>query len=490
MTAPERTPVIAGVAQVEQREFDPENGKEPLDLMVDAVTAAAEDAGAKSLLHEASSVRVIWGFWPYQDPGRGVAERIGATAAETTLTSLSGSMVQTVVNISALEIASGQRDVVIVTGGECGRSSAKALKAGIELDWSHMEGQPDRVLGDSTPYLGEYEKALGMERAWQFYPFFENALRHQRGASIPDHQVYISELWERFNRVAVDNPHAWLRKPITAEEIRTPSTGNRWVTFPYPKLMNSNNQVDQGAALILCSLATAQRLGVPAEKLIFPQVGTDVFDHLCVSNRDNLYSSPGIRIGGNRALELAELDVSDLDFVDIYSCFPSAVQVAAAELGLSVEDNLTVTGGLTFAGGPHNNYVMHSIATMAELLRGQPGSTGLITANGGYLAKHAFGIYSTEPPANGFQFACPQNEVDATPRREVAGDVRGDVTVESYSIIFGNHGPQVAYLPCLTDDGRRTWAKTNDAATMTAMMEEEFCGKSARVDGKGGIEFP
>src|SRR6185503_6856037 len=226
-------------------------------------------------------------------------------------------------------------------------------------------------------------------RPIEYYPMFENALRAARGESIAAHGERISELWARFSAVAADNPHAWIRKAHGALEIRTPSAQNRMVSFPYPKLMNSNSRVDQAGALLLCSYATARAAGVPVERMVFPWAGTDAHDHYYVSNRDELCSSPAIRIAGRRALELAETEVDALDHVDVYSCFPVAVQVAAAELGLSLDRPLTVTGGLTFGGGPLNSYVLQSIARMVEVLRADPGSRGLITGNGGYLTKHA-----------------------------------------------------------------------------------------------------
>ena len=489
MSGTVRTPVLAGVAQVEQREFDPVAGKEPLDLMADAVREATLDAGSKSLLQAATSVRAIFCMWPYQNPARVVAERLGLPGVETVLTPIGGNMVQSVVNQTALDICRGEHEVVVITGAECGNSQARARKAGLELAWSTAPGTPDRIIGDGSAYLDDAESARGMNRPFQFYPVFENALRHQRGESISEHLSRISELWERFSRVAVDNPHAWLRRPFTAEEIRTPSPANRPVTFPYPKLMHANNHVDQGAALILCSLEAAQRHGVAADQLVFPHAGTDAHDYLNVSNRDNLHSSPAIRLAGRRALELAALDLDDVDFVDVYSCFPSAVQVAAAELGLPIDSPLTVTGGLTFAGGPHNNYVMHAIATMAGCLRGEPGTRGLITANGGYLAKHAFGVYSAEPPERGFRYADLQQEVDLLPGRQARVDFDGEVTAESYTVMYDDEGPQIGHVACLTPDGHRTWANATDREVAGAMTREEFCGKRARIDGEGNIEF-
>ena len=183
------------------------------------------------------------------------------------------------------------------------------------------------------------------------------------------------------------------------------------VSFPYPKLMNANDRVDQGAALILCSLGAARDAGVPSDRLVFPVSGTDAHDHWFLSDRENLRSSPAIGIAGRRALSLAGLGVDDVAHVDLYSCFPCAVQIAAHELGLALDDpgrSLTVTGGLGFAGGPGNNYVSHSIASMAERLRADPGSTGLVTGLGWYSTKHAVGVWSTTPPATGFRHESPR----------------------------------------------------------------------------------
>jgi acetyl-CoA C-acetyltransferase len=259
------------------------------------------------------------------------------------------------------------------------------------------------------------------------------------------------------------------------------------VGYPYSLLMNSNNRVDQGAALLLCSAQAAERAGVPRERWVFLHAGTDASDHYYVSNRGNLHSSPAIRIGGRRALELAEVELDDLTYIDVYSCFPSAVQVATQELGIPDDPAPTVTGGLTFGGGPLNNYVMHSIARMTELLRGDPGSKGFITANGGYLTKHAFGIYSTEPPHRGYRHEAPREAPDSFPRRDVVQDWSGPVHIEGYTVMFGAKGPDVAHAACLLDDGRRTWANCRDSETLDAMTREEFCGRLARVDGAGTL---
>ena len=477
------TPVLVGVAQVSQRTQGLNEGKEPIELMIDASRAAAEDAGCPRLAAEAGSIRVIRGYWPYQNPARAVAEALGNTGAETAITPYGGNFVQTVFNRSALDIQVGVHEAILITGAECGHSRAKLRRVGAKPVWRPIDGTPDLHIGKDMAMGHPAELALSIDRPIRMYPIMETARRHHLGEAVDAHMARISKLWAGFSAVAADNPNAWLREAKTAEEIRIPSAANRPVSFPYPKFMNSNSNVDQGAALLLCSERKAQALGVPREKWVYPWAGADANDHVFVSNRDNLHSSPAIRLAARRALEWAEWQPSELDHVDLYSCFPIAVQVAAAEIGLNGELPLTVTGGLTFAGGPLNNYVMHAIARMAEVLRGAPGKKGLVSANGGYLTKHAIGLYCTEPPPRPFRHENPQAEVDALPVRGLVADHKGQATVEGYSVMYGAEGPEVAHIAARLDGGERTWANCRDADTLGAMTQQEFCGRSLNLDG-------
>ena len=507
----DRTPVLAGVAQLLQREDDPSAAKEPLALMIEAVRAAAEDAGAgDALLARTGSIRVTKGIWGYKNPALAIAEALELSGVETGLSVLGGNHVQMVLNQSCLDIHDGRHDLIVLAGAECGRTMGRAAKAGVELGWVEEREDdpapaPDAVYGNPKWTRHEAEMARGMQRAVHYYAMFENALRHAAGESVDEHQERISRLWAGFSAVARDNPSAWIRRQVTAEEIRTVSPSNRPIAFPYPKLMNANMRVDMGAAVILCSLDTARALGIADDRLVYPWSGTDAYDHYFVSERADLHSSPAIRIAGGRALELAGVEVGDLDHVDLYSCFPSAVQVAAQELGLGTERPLTVTGGLTFGGGPLNNYVMHSIARMVEVLRETPGGRGLVTANGGMLTKHSFGVYGKEPPARPYRHENLQPEVDAQPRRDSVAEHDGEAEIESYTVVFGDGAPppttnykaiygkqveassrpSVAHLACLLPDGRRTWANLDDPEVMDAMCRQEFCGRSVRIDGAG-----
>ena len=483
------TPILVGVAQVSQRIADFREAREPLALMIEAVGLAAQDAGAPALPATAGSVQVVRGRWPYRNPARVVAEAVGAPNAETVMTQFGGNFVQTAINQACKSIAAGEQDVVVITGAECGYTQAKARKAGTRPDWQPAPGTPDRMLGEDAPMSHPAETSLGLVQPIQVYPLIETAWRASRGESVDDHLKRISELWADFADVARGNPHAWIQDGPGAQEIRTLSASNRPVSFPYPKLMNSNNSVDMGAALILTNVATAKRLGIDRDKWIYPHVGTDAHDTYAVSHRDELHRSPAIRIAGRRAMELAGVTPADIAHVDVYSCFPVAVQVGATETGFGLDRHLTVTGGLTFNGGPLNNYVMHSVARMAEVLRNEPGTLGMVTANGGFLTKHAFGIYSTQPPSRPYRHEDCQAAVDALPMREVTEDYSGPAVIEGYTVMYGADGPDTAWAALRTPDGRRAWGIHRDADVLQAMTREEFVGREVTRAADGTLGF-
>ena len=501
-----RTPVLVGVGQVGQRsEVDVPISQrtEPVALMADALRAAADDchgdgAGAR-LLSRAQTLRIMVPLcWGYVNPGLLVSRTLGIEPGEQVLTAIGGNSPQSMTNQTALAIAAGELDVALIVGAECiGSRTAARRHPDSPLSWTVQgpETPPPVPFGTDRLAVSELELERGLGRPSQVFPLFENALRAAAGEGIDEHQKKVSELYARFSEVAAGNPHAWSRRAYNAEEIRTVTADNRMIGFPYPKLMNANDRVDQGAALIMCSVAAARAANVPEERWLFPVSGADANDHWFLSNRSDFHSSPAIGAAGRAALALAGRSIDDVEFLDLYSCFPCAVQIAAAELGISIDDArpLTVTGGLTFAGGPGNNYVTHSIAAMADKLRSRPGAVGLVTGLGWYVTKHSVGLWSTTPPQGGFRHDNPQPQVDASPRREAAAaDFEGDVVVESYTVIHGRDGsPERALLALLTSapsgKDQRAWATTTDSDEMAALMAEEGCGRAGRISGKGTL---
>ncbi len=509
--------MLVGVGQATNRPDPavvPTDRPQPLDLMARAVVAAAEDCDGvapgsaakvgRALLERAQSLRVIASFgWHPINPGVLLAERLGIAPQELMLTSTGGNTPQQLVHHGAVAIANGELDVIVVCGAEAmyTRSLAQRSVEHGALTWESQSaettplpvsfGPPDR--NPST----ELEAARGMVLPIHAYPLIENAIRADRGWSLDEHRARLGALWATASTVASTNPYAWITEPKSAEEITTPSPQNRMVSFPYTKLLVANLPVDQGAAYILCSVEAAEAAGVDKDRWIFPLSGADANDHWFMSHREHLHRSPAIRLAGKAAFEGAEVIADELAAVDLYSCFPAVVEMAGHELGIAIdqpERPVTVTGGLTFFGGPGNNYVTHSIAQMAHRLRELPGACGLVSGLGWFATKHSIGIYGSRPPRHegrdGFRWRDVQAEVDALPQSRVSSSYEGPCQVETYTITYDRfENPERAIIVAQAPDGVRVWGNITDADTLVGLSEVELCGREATIGADGIVDL-
>src|SRR5262245_7268619 len=340
-----RTPVLAGVAAVQQRDDDPAKAREPVELMIAALERAAEDAGVRQLLARADRIAAPRGFWDYADPCRLVAERFGAAGARTEVAEV-GVLQTTLLGRAAAAIAAGEADVVLVAGGEAKHRQQRAAQTGREAPLTRQTGvQPDLVLRPHARLISRSEVAAGLQMPVGQYAMIENALCAAEGEALDAHRRAVAELWARMSRVAARNPDAWSREPVPADAIREPGARNRMLAFPYTKLHNSQWNVDQAAGLVFCSLATARALGIPRQPLVFPLAVADANHMLPLSERRRLHRSPGFARAGERALAAASRRIEDIAHLELYSCFPSAVRVQARELGIPESRALTLTGG-------------------------------------------------------------------------------------------------------------------------------------------------
>jgi len=489
------TPILIGAGQITQRDTPPDAAREPIELMREAALRAADDARLpRTALPEVDSISVVNVLsWPYANAPRLLAERLGAAPREELYTAVGGNTPQWLVNETAARIADGRVGLALLAGAEAVHSVVRARKGGVALRWTTQSAAAPRTVGDGRPGSSEHEAAHGFVLPVQIYPLFENALRARAGRGIAEHARVLGGLCASLAEVARDNPFAWFRTPRTADEIATVGEQNRMISFPYPKLMNSILDVDQGAAVLMTSVGEAKRRGVPRDRWVFLQGFADAHDHWHVSDRVDYASSPAIAACARRALEMAGTRIEDVSFLDVYSCFPSAVQIGRDALGIAADDPrpLTVTGGLAAFGGPGSNYSMHAIATMLDLLRATPGTRGLVTALGWYVTKHAVGVYGTEPgpapwpPGD----AGLQPELDALPHPPLELGPEGPATIETYTVSHGRDGtPERGLVIGRLDDGRRFLATVDgDRATLEALEQREAVGLRgrARTDGMG-----
>jgi len=489
MTLDPRTPVLVGVAAVAQRLEDPADGREAFELMVAALEAAADDAGDRRLLAEADSIRVPRGFWKYPDAGRLVADLIGAKRAKSVLAEI-GVLQQTLLSDACVAIGAGEEDVVLVTGGEAKYRELRARITGVELsETPQAECAPDVRLEPAELIFDDLEGERGLMMPVRAFAVMENAMRAEAGRSIDEHQDDVARRWAAFSEVAAQNPHAWNPTPVSFDEIRHPSAKNRMLSFPYTKRHNSDWNVDQAAALILCSVEKARALGLPEAGWIYPLAACESSHVVTLSARPELHRSPNVRIAGQGVFELAGVAPNDIEHIDLYSCFPAVVRIFEQELALPDDRPHTVTGGMAFAGGPLNNYVLQAMVRMTEVLRSDPGSKGLVTCISGFLNKVGAALWSSEPPAEGFRFE-DRSALSAAQSEtlELVRDYQGPAIVAGYTVVYLGETPSEGIVVCDLPDGRRTIATTRDPALTAAMVEAEFCRAEVTI-GEAGEFF-
>ncbi|MFI7542268.1 SRPBCC family protein [Actinoplanes sp. NPDC049599] len=487
------TPVVVGAGQVSERCTEPRDG-DPVSLAVRALRLAAADAGAgEDLLTTADSVGYVASVsWQYPDGAALIAEAVGARPAETVQTGIfGGDGSLRLLNDAAAAIAAGHVSVALLGGAEAAATAAAAERAGREPAWP---GQPDgtapaRTVGVDTAPNSDAETAAGLVAPVHLYALIESAIRGRLGLSPDQHRARITALWSRFSEVAAANPYAWLPGRRTAAELATPDHSNRPIAAPYPKLLTAHLQVNQATGIIVCSAEAARRAGIAQDRWVFAHAGAHATDEWYVTERADLAASPAIHAAGRAVLDHTGLSITDIRHVDLYACFPSAVQIAAAELGLPIDDParpLTVTGGLTFAGGPGNNYAGHAVANLVPLLRADPDAYGLATAVGWYLTKHAIGVFSARPPGRGYRDINADLLLSRPDARKVSAARTGTAVLEACTVTYGRDGePEAGIVTALTPEGERVIRRTRDRALIDRLLTEDPLGRPVTVTADG-----
>jgi acetyl-CoA C-acetyltransferase len=482
---PERIPVVIASGQALERD----DLVTPVDLMERACEAALSGVtGLRDRIARLTVVDIMTKVGPA--PATELADRLGLAAdVAREVTTVGGNTPQWLVNRAASEIAAGQLTVTLIAGAEGIRSSRARRARGLPRDEGVAGLSPDPVVGDDLPGFGPAELAVSLLAPVHVYPLFENVLAARAGRDAAGQRAAIGTLLAPFTEVAAANPYAWFPEVRGADEIATPSPDNRIVCEPYTKRMTAFLGSDQSAALVVCSLAEARRAGVE-DRAVFVWSGAEAVDVRFVTARPDPGRSPAIAAAGSALFEAAAgaagapVGIDDVERMDVYSCFPSAVQMAAEALGLRTDDprGLTATGGLPYFGGPGNNYTTHGIAAVCDLVRGGEGTRlGLATGLGWFVTKHALGLYGSTPPPGGFRrgdTGAAQAAIDASAVSVAEGlDAPETATVVTATVWRDNDGsPSGAPVIARLADGRHMALAPADADVVAAMGATDMPG--------------
>jgi acetyl-CoA C-acetyltransferase len=479
MTA--RALCIVGNAQ--QTTHPPGPAPEPLDSWEQMARAAAADAGVPDALASIESLQIVYcQSWQYDDPIGRLAERIGASPAHRLYSGIGGTTPQLMVGATAAAMARGELDIALLVSAEALATKRAAKRAGEKLAWSHRETE-------RSPYPWEPPPAVELNhqvfQAWETFPLWDTARRAARGEALDSYERSNASMMAAMTPVAAANPYAWDRQVRTADEVGTPGPRNRYVGWPYPKNEVSVMDVDMAAALLVMTAEKADGLGVPEDRRVYLNSSAYAEDPAGIAERPDMARSAAMAVTTHAALTAAGTEVSEPKFIDLYSCFPSSVNLACDALGLDATDprGLTVTGGLPYAGGAASAYLMHAIATVVEKIRADGGSA-LITGVGMHLQKHVAAIYSAEPRWQ--ETPDLQPEIDRRqPRRPLIDSYEGAATVAAYTVAYDRDNTPATGLVVLDVPDGRTLARVQEPELLADAVSRELVGQHVTVDTTG-----
>lgn len=489
-------PVIVGVGQYTDDWAgitDVEVAPSPLSLATRASKQALADANIPSNSIDAIAVvRTMEDSTPFGHPfGKNenfpgtLARNVRAKPSYAVYSDVGGQSPQKLINEISARIFEGEFSSALISGAEANRAAKAAKKLDVVLDWadsSDLEFE-DRV--PSERMLIRPEIKHGLVKAAFFYALFENAIAAKKNHSKTLHRKSMSELWVKLSQVASRNPYAQFQEERSVDFLRTPSKTNYPIADPYLKWHIAQDSVNQAASIVIMSSEKADELGVAPSKRIYLHGGGEASEGM-LAHRKYLDKSWAMETAQNRALEQAEITVEEVSKFDLYSCFPCAVVSALQALGLDPETEerpLTVTGGLPFFGGPGNNYSMHAVASMVELLRKDQQDYGLVLANGGWMSKEAAGIYSAIRPK---KFAPVEKNANNGPEIELLPEGKTGV-LESFTVIHNPSGSQSGVGFVRVDDNSRFIAIADQEALSRLNEEESPVGKAVTASHEAEV---
>lgn len=426
-----KIPVIVGVGQINDRE----ERLNSIELMVAALRNADADAGSGWLERiDALDVVAQLSFPEFADASAPLAQTLEIAPRHCAQTRYPmGDSPVALLNQAANRIASGEAEVCAVAGGEALRTAAKRAAG----------GKRDAVRESAARAARVGRARYGIVAPTDVYPFYENACRAAWGQTLAQAQRESAEIWAGLSRVAATNPNAWLRTACTAEQILDVSPANRPIAFPYTKLMVANASVNQGAAFIVASLARTKAAGISETQLVYVGRGAAAREPGDVMARDRVDRSLSLEASLRGALRFNSLNSADLDFVELYSCFPIMPKLARRAIDWPLDKPMTVFGGLTFGGGPVGNYMSHAIASMTEALRAG-GRYGLLFGNGGLATTSHSIVVSRDPAIAARSPHDPSVQAEADARRGPAPVLietySGEALIANYTVFYDRDG--------------------------------------------------
>ena len=479
--------VVIGVSAIQQK-GDFENLDEALLLMDQAVKEALSDSGNKSIKDHIDEIRIPKGFWRYRDPGKWIAKNNDFKTIPTTYVTKIGVLQQNLINEACLKIENGEINASIILGGEARYKQLRSVIEKKEYFETKLDENPDFYIKAKEDLYGDEELEELGAMAVGYYATMETALRKNDNENIEEHQNNIASMYEEFSKVASNNEDAWLDHPYSKKEILETSKKNKMLAYPYNKLHCTSWNVNQSAALIICSEELANKLEIDNKKRVYPISSSENNHMIAIQQRPKLYESLGMIYAAKSINKMMEqLDIR-LDAYDLYSCFPAAVKMFSKSLELGSDIPKTITGSMPYAGGPLNSFVIHSTVKMIQKIRALEARHGLVTGVSGMMTKQSFCVWGKEYQEQFiFDDVTDRAKLDEKPV-ELSNIAEGEGEIIGYTIIEVSEHSSKAVLYLDDEKKHRKVVSSLDKNFINLLMEEEWVGE--KIKFKGGKVIP
>ena len=475
-----KKPVVIGLGITQQKgsyaELD-----EALFLMEKVAMQAINDCGNSKIKDFIDVIDIPKGFWRYRDPGKWIAEKNNFSNAKTSVNKI-GVLQQHLINNTCNKIIKGEIRAGLILGGESRAKMIAALKEGIEYKEMELSTNPDKYVKAKDDLYGEGEaEALGL-MAVGYYAVMESAMRKSKNLNLKEHEDYLGSMYADFSEIASKNQYAASDKSISKDQIMLANSDNKPMAYPYNKYHCTSWNVSQASAILICEEGLADQLNISKQKRIYPMASSETNHMIALIQRPSLISSAGLKLASEKINEVVDKHSINLNLIDLYSCFPVAVQQFENVLNLNTKTSRTITGAMPFAGGPLNNYMLHATVQALLKLRSQSGHS-LITGVSGMMTKQSFCLWSSE-------YQMPFYHADVTKKAQqldkpipISNAKHGNGIVIGYTVLYEGTKPTSGVFYIEDSQGERKVVTSEDKAVITSMREEEWIEKEISFYG-------
>ena len=309
----------ACIVGVGETDYTRGSGKTDLALMLEASVNAIRDAGLRP--HDVDGIIPP----PLQSTSEHFAANLGVEDLRYAVTvHMGGASPVTSLQSAAMAIACGVAHTVLVPLGWNGYSSMRVRNLGGRKKGNGGPAPGSGAPGALATTIGEYYLPYGANVPVQWYAWL--ATRHQELYGTPEEALGTVAVTSR--RHAQRNEKAYMQgRPLSMEDY----LNARWVSKPF-RLFDCCLETDGAAAVVLTSAERARDLehapvyisGI-AEGHPYPA--------------DDIPARPdpftiGLSFATPNALRMADVDLKDVDFAEIYDCFTYVVLLQMEALGL------------------------------------------------------------------------------------------------------------------------------------------------------------